>query len=593
MIKKLVFDGSLNESIKGVCLTSENDKLIIKLSYSYAFGMGEKFDSLNQKGKVVTCKVEEKFCFQGEKTYCPSPFFFTDTNFGLYVDSFEVTTFDFQDSKIVVSLPKGTSLYCFWGSYKTIIRSFLSIFDKKPILPPSWVFGPWVSANRWNKQEDVDNLIDNLKKYDFPASVVVLEAWSDEATFYVFNGAKHPVKEKLDYSDFDFSSSPWPNPKAMIDKLHENGLKLLLWQVPVYKKQGDDEILNEQNEADRKEAIEKSYCVLNADNSPYTIEEGHWFSGSMVPDFTNVDTVKSWFSKRQYLLDMGVDGFKTDGGEFIYSTDIKFSNNSNPKEGVNRYCQDYEKAYLDFAKENRVIFSRAGFAPQALTPIHWAGDQQSQNSELKSVLKAALSAACSGLIFWGFDLAGFAGPLPTLDLYNRATQMSTFVPIMQWHSEPDGGQFKDLMRGAEGNNERSPWNMATSYNYPKFVNKMRFWHKLRESLTAFLTKVASDCTRSCTPMLSPLFLFFEDDKHCLSIDDQFMLSEALLVAPLLEENQSKRSVYLPKGSWKQVFTNKIYQGPLTIEDGTKDRLPVFINLNADESLLKLLPTSWD
>ena len=62
----------------------------------------------------------------------------------------------------------------------------------------------------------------------------------------------------------------------------------------------------------------------------------------------------------------------------------------------------------------------------------------------------------TGIPFWGFDIGGFAGPLPSPDLYRRATMLACFCPIMQWHSEPDGGQFRDLMPGGTGDNERSP-----------------------------------------------------------------------------------------------------------------------------------------
>ena len=53
--------------------------LTVSLSYQGSYGMGEKYDALNQKGRVVVNQVEEKFCFQGEKTYCPAPFFWTDS----------------------------------------------------------------------------------------------------------------------------------------------------------------------------------------------------------------------------------------------------------------------------------------------------------------------------------------------------------------------------------------------------------------------------------------------------------------------------------------------------------------------------------
>src|SRR5699024_4143290 len=149
--------------------------------------------------------------------------------------------------------------------------------------------------------------------------------------------------------------------------------------------------------------------------------------------------------------ELGVDGFKTDGGEFIYRDDVRFADGSSGRAGKNRYAQQYTAAYTRHLAPEQALFSRAGYAGQHTTPIHWAGDQQSQYSELASALRAGLSAALTGIPFWSFDIGGFAGPLPSLDLYRRATQLACFVPVMQWHSEPDGGQFRELMPGGEGN----------------------------------------------------------------------------------------------------------------------------------------------
>lgn len=170
--------------------------------------------------------------------------------------------------------------------------------------------------------------------------------------------------------------------------------------------------------------------------------------------------------------------------------EVSFYDGSTGKESRNCYPQQYTKAYTKFLGDNHVLFSRAGYMGQHTTPCHWGGDQQSTNDELRHVLSAGLSAALSGILFWGFDLAGFAGPLPTLDLYRRATMLACFTPIMQWHSEPDGGQFKELMPGGEENNERSPWNMAAVYNSPEFVTEMRFWHWLRMNLQPYLMATA-------------------------------------------------------------------------------------------------------
>ena len=564
-------------SYGGAMLQQDGNKLSVSLQYNGVYGMGEKYDSLNQKGKTVINQVREKFCFQGDKTYCAAPFLWTDTGFGLYVDTCETTVFDFQEDGVEITLPSAADIVLFSGTPETMLREYMSLFGKA-VLPPEWALGVWVSANRWNSQKDVEALLERLKKHDFPASVVVLEAWSDEATFYIWNGAAYqpvPDGKALQYEDFDFSDSPWPAPAAMIKRLHDAGLRVLLWQVPVYKKQGEDEIRNRQNDLDGAYAGAKKLCVMMPDGSPYTIPEGNWFAGSMVPDFSNPDTVKSWFAKRQYLLDIGIDGFKTDGGEFIYCEDAQFNDGTNGKTGVNRYARDYTESYRDFVGGNGVIFSRAGFAGQHTVPCHWAGDQQSQNVELASVLKAGLSAAATGILFWGFDIAGFAGPLPSLDLYRRATQMACFCPIMQWHSEPDGGQFHELMRGAEGNNERSPWNMEESYACVGFMDEMRYWHQLHEKLRPYLWRTAQKCVRDSKPIMRPLVYEWPDDPNATDCADEYLLGEDILVAPLLEENAERRSVYLPSGIWYGLFDGIEYQGEQTVTAGEDGKLPVF------------------
>lgn len=564
-------------SFENVEITRNGTTLWIRLDYHGAYGMGEKYDSLNQKGNTVINQVREKFCFQGDKTYCSAPFFWTDTGFGLYADTCEATVFSFGADQIEISLPETADVVLFSGTPETILREYMSLFGPA-VLPPEWALGIWVSANRWNKQSDVEALLEKLRNYDFPASVVVLEAWSDEATFYIWNGARYtpvPNGQPLQYKDFDFGGSPWPDPAGMIQKVHDAGLKLPLWQAPIYKKQGAEEILNTQNELDREDAAVRKLCVAMPNGSPYTIPEGNWFPGSMIPDFTNPETVKSWFGKRQYLLDMGVDGFKTDGGEFVHREQAQFHDGSTGKEGVNRYPRDYTERYRDFVGSSRVIFSRAGFSGQHTVPCHWGGDQQSQNGELASVLRAGLSAAATGIIFWGFDLAGFAGPLPSLDLYRRATQMACFCPIMQWHSEPDGGQFRELMPGAQGNNERSPWNMTESYDNPDFLDEMRYWHKLHEKLRPYLWETAHKCVTESKPMLRPLVYEWPTDKLAINCQDEYLLGDDLLVAPLLEENAQRRKVYLPEGTWFDFFDGKEYGGGQIITAGGNGKLPVF------------------
>ena len=275
-----------------------------------------------------------------------------------------------------------------------------------------------------------------------------------------------------------------------------------------------------------------------------------------------------------------MDGFKTDGGEFIYSKDVLFSDGTDGEEGKNQYCQDYINAYSHFITEDQVLFSRAGYAGASGTPILWAGDHQSTNDELKNVLRAALSSAMSGILFWSFDIGGFAGPLPSLDLYRRSTQMAVFTPVMQWHSEPDGGQFRELMPGAEGNNERSPWNIAMAYNKPEFIEEMRYWHMLREALLPYIYESAQTAVRESRPMMRPLVFDYQADRAVTDIEDEYLFGDSLLVAPFMEEDQTSRKVYLPEGKWHDLFTGRCYEGKKWHESDRKSRLPVYIKADA-------------
>ena len=560
---------------------TEAEKLVIDVPYQGVYGLGEKFDSVNQKGKTVETQVIEKFCNQGNISYCVTPFFITDSGLGIYIKAGKKTVISLQD-EIICEIPKEAEVTVFTGSIGEIIQDYVGLFQK-PKLPPRYAFGIWVSANHWNCEADVDRLLAELEEYRFPASVIVLEAWSDEATFYIWNGAEYKPeksKEGFSYEDFDFRNSPyWKDPKGMIEKLHEKGKKLVLWQIPVFKGMEPDRT-SEQLDLDKEYAIEHGLAVLNKDGTPYEIPKGNWFEGSYIPDFTNEKTREFWFRKRQYLTDIGVDGFKTDGGEFIYSKDVLFSDGTDGEEGKNQYCQDYINAYSHFITEDQVLFSRAGYAGASGTPILWAGDHQSTNDELKNVLRAALSSAMSGILFWSFDIGGFAGPLPSLDLYRRSTQMAVFTPVMQWHSEPDGGQFRELMPGAEGNNERSPWNIAMAYNKPEFIEEMRYWHMLREALLPYIYESAQTAVRESRPMMRPLVFDYQADRAVTDIEDEYLFGDSLLVAPFMEEDQTSRKVYLPEGKWHDLFTGRCYEGKKWHESDRKSRLPVYIKADA-------------
>ncbi len=515
------------------------------LNVQYVWGTGERFDHVNQQGHASNGRVVEKFTQQGNQTYLPMPFFLTEQHLGWYCQSGLETAMsfgkDFTLSRDTV-VDRLSRDVLFFGEPKALVSQFLACTGH-PVLPPEWAFGVWISANGWNSDDEVDKQLLALREHNYPADVMVLEAWSDEMTFYRWNDPQH-----------------WKDPAQTVKRIRENGLHLLLWQIPIIKHEWNAEP-NEWLRQDIEEAIQHKYCVCLADGTPYRITE-NWFHHSLLLDFTNPEAVKWWFEKRKYLLDMGVEGFKTDGGEFLFDTDARLHNGQTGKEAHNLYPAQYIGAYHDFLKQNGVdglTFSRADYAGAQTRPAHWAGDQLSLWSELSSQLRAGITAGLSGVIFWGFDIGGFAGELPSAELYLRATAMGCFCPVMQWHAEPRNGQFYATHEDGFVN-DRSPWNLAEKLGDECVLTLATGFAKLRQQLRGYLYEEAKHCVAAGRPLMAHLCIDFADDPAACACDDAYMLGRRLLVAPVTREGQAERKVYLPKGRWRHWFTHEEFAG---------------------------------
>ena len=280
---------------------------------------------------------------------------------------------------------------------------------------------------------------------------------------------------------------------------------------------------------------------------------------------------------------MGVEGFKTDGGEFLFDYDAKLHNGQSGLEAHNLYPGQYIGAYHAFLAQNGVdglTFSRADYAGAQTRPMHWAGDQLSQWSELSAQLTAGISAGLSGVLFWGFDIGGFAGELPSAELYLRATAMACFCPVMQWHAEPRSGQFF-ATHGAGFVNDRSPWNLARQLKDDRVLTLATAFARLRQRLRPYLYEEARHCVAANRPLMAHLCMDFGDDPVACACEDAYMLGRRLLVAPITREGQRERAVYLPAGRWRHYFTQEIFHGQQTCNVNVPlDQIAVFERLDA-------------
>ncbi|MDR1644066.1 MAG: glycoside hydrolase, partial [Clostridiales bacterium] len=177
---------------------------------------------------------------------------------------------------------------------------------------------------------------------------------------------------------------------------------------------------------------------------------------------------------------------------------------------------------------------------------------------------------------WTFDIGGFAGELPSAELYLRAFALACFSPVVQWHSEPLGGQFSEIIKSNDSLNDRSPWNIAKRRNAPEAIEICAKLIKEREKLLPYIQEQAELSSRTGRPMMAALVFDFFEDETAVAIDDEYMFGEKLLVAPVILEGAASRKVWLPQGVWRDYWNGSTFTGPgfVTIECGLGE-IPVW------------------
>lgn len=559
-------------------------------------GFGERYNGLNKRGQTVDTYVYNQYQNQNEKTYLAVPYFYSSRGYGLYLNSTYYSTFDMANSNSSAysfcTETDGTSdamldYYIIDGETPDeVINSYTDITGKPQELP-KWAFGLWMSANEWDRQSEVINAMNKANENDIPATVVVLEQWSDENTFYIWNDATYtPVSGSAVLTSKDFTyGEKWSDPAAMAKTLHDNGMKLILWQVPVEKWTSYS---YEQKDNDEAYMIEKGYAVGDGNGGQYRIPQNGWFGNSLLLDFTNADATNWWMSKRAYLFDdIGIDGFKTDGGEMVWGKNTTFSNGKTGPEMRNLYPTEYVKAYNDFSKQKTgtgMTFSRSGTAGAQTAGIYWSGDQSSTFESFRQAVSAGLNAGISGIPYWSWDMAGFTGDFPNAELYKRSTEMAAFCPVMQFHSEKSDPTPSE---------ERSPWNVQERTGDTTIVPVFRKYVNTRTNLLPYIYSESIKSSATGSPMMRAMFLDFADDANTYNLDQQYMFGHSLLVAPVMNEGETEKAVYLPEGEWIDFWHNALTAGGETkTYYADVDSIPVYVkngsiipmNLNANYEL---------
>jgi alpha-glucosidase (family GH31 glycosyl hydrolase) len=558
----------------------------------HVIGFGERFDHLDQRGRRLDVTVFEQYKHQGARSYLPMPFAIVvgAEGWGFHVRTsrrswYDVGTTDTSRLWVEVELDPDefdpdVDVTFYAGRPAEVLAAFLRDTGE-PHIAPDWVFRPWASSNEWNNQARVRAEIERSLAEGIPVGTVVIEAWSDEVTFVAFRDARYVVHEDgAPHRLADFTFPPdgaWPDPRGLVDWLHGLGIRVILWQIPLQRARPAP---SGQALADRDTMIARGYAVRDGHDRPYR-NRGWWFPGSLMPDFTNPGAKAWWLAKRRYLVDeLGIDGFKTDGGEHAWGHDLRYADGTRGDVSNNRYPNLYAAAYHELMATSGcepLTFSRAGFTGASTVPCHWAGDEDSTWDAFRASITAGLTAGASGILYWGWDLAGFSGQIPTAELYMRATAMATFCPIMQYHSEFDHHR--------RPSNDRSPWNIAERTGDPRVLPTFRRYARLRERLVPYLSEQARRSVASGRPLMRALAFEWPEDPGIWGFPHQYLLGDELLAAPVTEPGASTWEVYLPDGDWVDAWTGDAVAGSRTFErDVPVDLIPVYIRARSADAL---------
>jgi alpha-glucosidase (family GH31 glycosyl hydrolase) len=558
----------------------------------HVVGFGERFDHLDQRGRRLDVTVFEQYKGQGARSYLPMPFAIVvgADGWGFHVRTSRRSWYDVgktDPTRLWVEveldpdeLDPEVGLAQYGGRPTEVLAAFLRDTGA-PTVAPDWVFRPWASSNEWNTEERVRTEIQRSLAEGIPVGTVVIEAWSDETTFVAFNDARYEVHEDgapHRLTDFTFpADGAWPDPKGLVDWLHKLGIRVVLWQIPLQRARPAP---SGQARADRDTMVARGYSVRDGQGRPYR-NRGWWFPGSLMPDFTNPEAKKWWLAKRRYLVEeLGIDGFKTDGGEHAWGHDLRYADGTRGDVSNNRYPILYAAAYHELMAScgrEPVTFSRAGFTGASSVPCHWAGDEDSTWEAFRASITAGLTASAAGVLFWGWDLAGFSGDIPTAELYLRATAMAAFCPIMQYHSEFD--------RHRRPSNDRTPWNIAARTGDPRVLAVFRRYVTLREKVVPYLANQARLSAATGRPLMRALCFDWPEDPEIWAFPRQYLLGDELLVAPVTEPDASMWQVYLPEEEWVDAWTGDVLAGPATVARAVPiDVIPVYIRARSAEAL---------
>ncbi len=525
------------------------------------YGLGEKAARLDRRrGEFVMWNSDTPGYKEGtDPIYQSIPFYVgvdasaSGAAYGIFYDNSWRSVFDFgrltQEYAGYTADGGVLDYYFFHGpSLKKVIGRYTELTGRMP-LPPLWALGHQQCRYSYYPDAMVEQIARTYRAHDLPLDVLYLD-------IHYMDG----------YRVFTWNPARFPDPAALTAKLARDGVKV----VPIidpgvkYQPEGGYAVFDE--------GLKHDYFLRQKDGSLYIGEV--WPGKAVFVDYTREDARRWWGEQHRRLTSRGVAGIWTDMNEPADFTD---QTGRRQKDIV---CDD-RGARTPFAKNRNVfalnmaratheglarlqpdrrpfVITRAGYAGIQRYSTMWIGDSNATFDQLALNIPMFASLGLSGETFVGSDLPGFIGRGDG-ELLARSYEVATFVPLCRNH-------------GAIDNYDHEPWRYGAPYE-----DIVRKYLKLRYRLLPFLYTTLEEAHRTGVPLFRPLLLNFQDDPTALNLDDEFMVGDALLAAPVVRAGERGREVHLPRGVWYDFWTGApVHTGSFFRTDAPLDHLPLYV-----------------
>jgi alpha-glucosidase len=526
------------------------------------YGLGEKASRLDKRRSAfVNWNSDTPGYIEGkDPIYQTIPFYIglqRGIAYGIFFDNSYRSYFNFGQSsqqRAWFGAEGGEmNYYFFYGpSIKKILGRYADLTGHMP-LPPLWALGN--QQSRWSYYPDtmVEEVVSEYRKRDLPLDVVHLD-------IDYMNG----------YRVFTFDKERFPDPKGLTEKLSRQGVKVVTIVDPGVKHaSGEGYHAFDQG-------LEK-YFFQHRRNGDLFVPKV-WPGNSVFVDYTMPEARRWWGDLHRVYTDNGVAGIWNDMNEpadFVDQTGknqldvVSYDEGEKTTHAKNRNTFALLMARATYEGLERLrperrpyVITRAAYAGIQRFSTMWTGDTNSTWESLSLNIPMFTSLGLSGEPFVGSDIGGFIGR-GNGELLVRSYQVGFLAPFCRNHKQNDGY-------------DQEPWRFGKYYE-----DIIRKYLKLRYALLPFLYTTLEEAHRTGVPVFRPLLLNYQDDPNTYNLDDQFMIGNDLLVAPILKPDLTHRRVYLPAGAWYDYWTNQKYTGGTMISvEAPLETVPMFVRAGA-------------